>query len=89
MPGVTVTYAGREAEVSTVLRVAAKQHIQLWHGESFQENKCTKCWLNFPISLHTQTGQEAASVTFCDGSSVDGFQCFSGSCTPALIPVQL
>lgn len=43
MPGVTVTYAGREAEVSTVLRIAAKQHIQLWHGESFQENKCTKC----------------------------------------------
>lgn len=63
MPGMTVTHVGRAAEVSTVLYIAAKQHIHLWHEDSFQENKCTKCWLNFSISLHSQTGQEISSVT--------------------------
>lgn len=38
----TVTHAGGEAELSTVLRIAAKQYVHLWHKDSFQENKCTK-----------------------------------------------
>lgn len=42
MPGMTVTYAGGEAELSTVPCIVEKQHIHLWHEDSFQENKCTK-----------------------------------------------
>lgn len=35
MSGMTVTHAGGEAEVNTVLRIAAKQHVHLCHEDSF------------------------------------------------------